>query len=248
MNLFPFLFITACLSCNSQEIERDIVLINVDTLDRTGIADEITIINSFSPKVIAIDLQFSYDTKYDQDTRLIQALDYVKNLVMISKIENYNGFDTEYRRFTLGSLPDYTTNAKIGFGNTILEKDELQTLRRFSTHEKVNGEIVYHFAIRTAMVFDSTIAMNFVKRNSKIIDVDYLNGARKFNIFSSSEVLNRRISKKDIEGKIVMIGFLGPGNEDKFFTPLNRKIRPYETDMYGLEYLANIVAQVLESG
>jgi CHASE2 domain-containing sensor protein len=41
-----------------------------------------------------------------------------------------------------------------------------------------------------------------------------------------------------------MIGFLGPGDQDKFITPLNTN--PNEPDMYGLEYLANIVAQVLE--
>jgi CHASE2 domain-containing sensor protein len=57
--------------------------------------------------------------------------------------------------------------------------------------------------------------------------------------------LNGNITKKDIEGKIVMFGFLGPGNEDKFFSPLNTN--PNEPDMYGLEYLANVVAQVLEN-
>ena len=41
-----------------------------------------------------------------------------------------------------------------------------------------------------------------------------------------------------------MLSFLGPGNEDKFFTPLNTDNK--NPDMYGIEYLANIVAQVLE--
>lgn len=41
-----------------------------------------------------------------------------------------------------------------------------------------------------------------------------------------------------------MISFLGPGDEDKFYTPLNTN--PGEPEMYDLECLANIVAQVLE--
>lgn len=245
VKLFLFCFIITALSCNSQIAERDIVLINVDTINRNGITREISIVNSLNPKVIAIDLQFSNDTEYDQDTRLIQALDKCKNLIMASVIENYTGDGVEYKRFTYGSLPDYRTNAKTGFINALPERDEFQTLKRFSIVEKVNGDYEYHFGVRTAMAYDSLKAMDFVKSNPRIIDIDYQGGRRKFKAFSAFEVLNKKVSRKDIEGKIVLMGYVGPSDEDKFFSPLNKKTKPYKPDIYGLEYLANIVAQVL---
>lgn len=233
-------------SCNLHHVEQNIVLINVDTLDREGIANQISIINSLKPKVIALDLQFSTDTEYDKDTHLIQELDHCKNLVMLSIIENYTGEDIEYKRFEYGSLPDYATNAKTGFGNAILEKDEFQTLKRFSILEKVNVGYEYHFAIRTAMQFDSLKTMGFIKGKSRIIDVDYKDGKRKFKSFSANDILNKNLSEEDINGKIILMGYIGPTDEDKFYTPLNNKKNPIKPDMYGLVFMANIISQTLE--
>jgi len=242
-----FFFIAIVLSCNSQTVERDIVLINVENLDRAGIADEITTINSFDPKVIAIDLQFSSHTEYDKDTRLIQAFDKCNNLIMVSIIEDYNGEDVVYTNgFTFGSLPVYLINAQTGFANTILEKDEHQTLKSFSIVENMDGFNEYHFGVRTAMAFDSLKTMAFVKDNPRIIDIDYQSGKRKFKTFSASDVFNKKVTRKDIEGKIILIGYVGPTDEDKFFSPFNKRAKPNKPDVYGLEYYAYVITQVLK--
>jgi CHASE2 domain-containing sensor protein len=232
-------------SCKSQSAESDIVLVNVGSNDREGIAKQISAINFYNPKVIAIDLQFFNDTEYSKDSFLSNELSKCKEVVMASLIGDYSEMNTQHKWFANESEPWFLINAKTGFINTILEKDEFQTLKRFSIVEKVKGETEYHFAIQTTLLFDSLKATEFIKSNPKIINVDYRNGTRKFKTFSASEAINNKLTKKDIEGKIVMLGFLGPGNEDKFFTPLNAN--PNEPDMYGLEYLANVVAQVLES-
>ncbi len=244
-NLLIFFFLTATVTCNSQTTERDIVLINTDTLDRKGIAEEVTIINSLHPKVIAIDLQFYGNKNYFNDNLLFLALDKCKNLVMIRIIGNYTGNDVEYKRFIYGSMPEFLIGAKTGFANTLID-DKFQTLRRFSIVENVHGDSEYNFAVRIAMAVDSLKAMNFVKSNPRIVDVDYRDGKNKFKTFSAEEVLGKKIKRADIAGKIVMMGFLGPGDKDKFFTPLNKRTVPAEPDMYGLEYFANIVVQVLK--
>ncbi|MBL7858547.1 MAG: CHASE2 domain-containing protein [Cyclobacteriaceae bacterium] len=240
-----WLFINTTFCCNSQNAERDIILINVDTLDRIGIANLVKVINKQEPKVIAIDLQFVHSTEYSKDWLLFNELSKCKSLVMSSLIGDYTGEEIEYKRFVEESQPQFLTNAKTGFTNTVTERDGFETLRRFSTKELVDGQIEYHFAIRIVMEYDSTKAMNFVRQSPKIVFVDYKGGQRKFKTLLSTEVLNRKRSLGEIKGKIVMLGFLGPGNEDKFYTPLNKDSK--EPDMYGLEYLAHILAQVLES-
>ena len=94
------------------------------------------------------------------------------------------------------------------------------------------------------MQFDSLRTNKFIKTHDRLVDIDFKNGERKFKIFTFQNVLTNKLTKGDIEGKIVMLGFLGPGTQDKHISPLNSN--PNEPDMYGLEYLAHIVAQILE--
>ena len=79
-----------------------------------------------------------------------------------------------------------------------------------------------------------------------VVMVDYKEGRRTFVKISPEDVFGGKVKRKDIEDKIVLIGFLGPGDDDKFFTPLRDKLAPIEPDMYGVEYLANVTAQILE--
>jgi len=248
MKVLPF-FVLLAIRCICQP-EKDIVLVNVGNLDRAGIAREVLILDSLDPRAIAIDIQFSSSHYDERDAKLSSALLKCKNLIMASLIKNVG----EKIMVFPGSRPEFhSPHRKTGFINTVLENDGRRTLKRFTVWEEESfvtrsiGKrwIEYHFAVRTAMVSDSLKAMRFVKNHPKIVDVDYKGGKRKFKKYSTEEVLGGKLTRKEIEGKIVILSFFGPGNEDKFFTPLNTN--PKEPDMYGGEYLAHIVAQVLES-
>lgn len=245
VKLIFVLFIGIQLSCSSQIAENNIVLIGVDTLDREGISKVISIVNGLKPQVIAIDVQFVNETDHKKDWSLFNELTKCKNLIMGSAIWNYTGKDLTYDRFFNETEPQFLINAKTGFTNAIFTNDKHHKLIKFSSHEKVNGNLQYHFSIAVAMAFDSLKAVHFVKNSPKVVDIDFRNGKRKFKTFPSSDILGRKLTFEDIEGKIVMLGFLGPGDEDKFFTPLNTKSDV--PDMYGLEYLANVTAQILET-
>lgn len=163
---------------------------------------------------------------------------------MASLMGDFDEITNDYNTFVNESEPQFLEGAKTGFINTVLENDELNTLKRFFVSGVVTGKKEYHFSVQIAMLYDSIKTMEFIQQNNNIVDVDYKYGNRKFKKISPREVLSEKITKEDIEGKIVIMGFLGPGNEDKFYTPLNKN--PNEPDMYGVEYLANIVAQILE--
>jgi len=230
-------------SCHSQSIENNIILINTGPYNKGTIAKLISKVNAFNPKVISLDIAFPYYDGSNDDINLSTTLDRCNNLVMATTIES----DESGVYFALTSSGQFTpVNKKTGFVSAQVEKDQVEIPKQFMVWQKdFNEDIEYHFSIRTAMSFDSLKTMSFLKNNPQTVDVNYKNGKRKFKTFSASDVLNGKLTKKDIEGKIVMLGFLGPGDQDKFFTPFN--INPNEPDMYGLEYLANIVAQVLES-
>lgn len=247
------LFVLPSVSCYPQNQDRWIVIINVENSSRLDIANALRILDSFKPKVISVDLQFSSNKDYDSDSSLVDALWSAKNLVMVSIIEDssgtYTGISPSHRyEFAYGSLPEFIPfEAKTGYPHTLFEADEFQTVKRFSAFEKVGDKIEYHFAIQTAMIFDSLKTNLFLKRNSKTINIDYKKTAyNKIVRFSIYDLLNNKISKDQIEDKIILIGFVGPGNKDKYFTSLNSQNPPKSPDMYGLEILACIILQILD--
>jgi CHASE2 domain-containing sensor protein len=232
-------------SCLAQNGDNRILLVNAETLDRKGIASLISVINLNGPKVIAIDLKFIAESDYESNWLLFNELSSCKNLVLPSVIGGYiAGKHIDYTQFVDEPEPQFLVYAKTGFVNAMQDVSDLRKVKQFSTNEMVKGEIEYHFSVRTAMCFDSLKALSFVAKNPRIVDIDYKDGERKFKVFSASDILSGKFAKKDIFEKIVLIGFLGPGDDDKFFTPLNTN--PTQPDMYGVENLANIISQILE--
>jgi len=206
-------------------------------------------INMLNPKVISLDIAFRTYAGNADDKSLFFALRRTKTLILPAEISN-EGLDYYGREMVSvyrSCAAEFSVpNSKSGFVSAEEEDDvdRPQVPRQFIVWQKgTYGEDIYHhFSVTTAMMFDSLKTSSFIRNHERIVDVDYERGNRKFKVFSAHEVLKGKLKKEDIEGKIIMMGFLGPGNEDKFFTPWNSSGIP---DMYGLEYLANVVAQVL---
>lgn len=246
--------LTMC--CKSQgtinSVTDEIVIVNIGKRFRVGVVNEIAIINSLAPKVIALDLYFASQENPYSDSLLSATLSSCKNLVMMSLIQGYAGDTVKSYDQLFGTLPQFLHSSKIGFANSILDEDEFNTLRKFSIHEEVSGETIYHFAIRAAMEYDSLKTMKFIQDRPRVIDVDYIGNEKVFKTFSDFDVFDGKVTREDIEGKIVLFGYLGPYDgydkaidEDRFFSPLNPRIEPYKSDMYGVVVHANIIAQVL---
>src|ERR1035437_5757045 len=70
------------LDQQQETVSRDIVLINIDTLDRHGIARELEIIQKLHPKVIGLDVHFDSLKNHPEDSILAARLRTIPNLVM----------------------------------------------------------------------------------------------------------------------------------------------------------------------
>jgi len=232
----------------AQFVNDKIVLINVEKIDKGRMAKGFVEVIKLNPKVISIDVALRY-RKVKEDLELMEALDRCDKIVFPTSI-HYLGKDA-YDKDILSFVSECdlvfrSINAKSGYVSAEMEKDKGSVPKKIILRMDVDGYQFpqYHFSMRTAMKFDSLKTLNFVNKHGVEVDFDYKNGTRRFKSFSLSEVLEGKLTKKDIEGKIVMFGFLGPGDVDKFFSP--RNLNHKERDIYGVEYLANIVAQILE--
>ncbi|MFN8890617.1 MAG: CHASE2 domain-containing protein, partial [Cyclobacteriaceae bacterium] len=95
----------------------------------------------------------------------------------------------------------------------------------------------------TALSYDSLSTMNFIRRHPKIVDVDYLGNMEAFTWYSAKDVLDGKLKREEISGKIVIVGALSIFDDDRFHTPIN--IDDSKSDMFGVIYLANVVNQIL---
>jgi|GEM_PF-1439983 len=261
--LFIILTLTGELKA---QCESNIVLIDVGLNNREEIAKMISKINSLNPKVISIAFEFpersasinnnlnenTYVSITGDDQTLQRALTECSHKLVLSVTMEKRKFKSgEVSKSFKGNDPRIMPfGIRVGFTNIEeIGKDSVSNLKYFPVYEKIKKntfggvvvKTVYQFGIRTAMVYDSMKTMNFINKNHRMVELDK---NRKFFVkFSQEDFTKERLLLKDIEGKIIMIGFMGPGNADKYFSPWNKT--QDAPDIYGVEYQAHVVAQVL---
>lgn len=151
-------------------------------------------------------------------------------------------------------------------------QEDVKIARTIIPQMLVNGKRELAFSTRVAMSYDSLKTEQYLARNKeeeiinfrgnievlqlrvhdlKSDDTGTSNFATMFSVIDYEDVFSENFDSLFFKDKIVMIGFLGkylgaPNWEDKFYTPLNKKIGGRANpDMFGLVVHANIVAMIL---
>src|SRR5262249_28575032 len=136
----------------------------------------------------------------------------------------------------------------------------------------VNGKDHLAFSVQVAMQYDSAITNKFLARkkkeelinfrgNMEVMQLGYdtekndeTNASKYPTMFATldaEQILRGEFVPAMFEDKIVMMGYLGdylgaPAWEDKFFTPLNKRVAGRANpDMFGLVLHANAVCMIL---
>ncbi|MFH1050222.1 MAG: CHASE2 domain-containing protein [bacterium] len=238
---------------NKIEKDTNIVLVNIGTLNRQGIADLINIINAYEPKVIGIDSFFRKPKSGNQDSALAQALSEVKNLVLVSEaihLDDDFKFDT-----MLYSNEMFSKYAHNSYANIITDdKSGFRVVRSISPREYVNDSLCLFFAVEVAKQVAPDKVRKFLERDNEF---EYVNFKRniysgKFTALDCDYVIQNKEKLSFIKNKIVLMGFLGPDIEtlvfeDIFFTPMNKHyLGKAIPDMYGVVIHANTITMILD--
>jgi len=151
-------------------------------------------------------------------------------------------------------------------------QDDVKQCRAFVPTYKVNDQDENAFAVQMCMMFDSAKTKRFLARKKKEEIINYrgnieiqdirLKAVREketsttryplmFYAVDADQLLNGEVLPDLFTNSIVIVGFLGayfgdPSWNDKYFTPLNRKVAGRANpDMFGVVVHANIVAMIL---
>ena len=233
------------------QADTNIVLVNLDNLSRYDLARQINIINSYNPKVVALDAFFQVEKEHHSDSILAAALSRCQNLVIASRLENYNEkkeiFDT-----LLTSINLFNRYASNGFAN--LPNDEevsFKTIREFRPTSLVKDTMVTSLAAKIVEKYDPNAFQLLMNRKSGIEKINYVGNYNNFYFLDADQVLSGNEDFSFIRNKIVLIGFIEidinkKTFEDIFFTPLNERYAGKSfPDMYGAVIQANIISMIL---
>lgn len=259
------------------EIDTNIVIVNIGNLPRGLIAQQIMTLNHFKPKVIALDIIFScefrdsiscpgaYDTlgtmMFGEAVRQAEG-----KMVMAHKLwqKKYDSNSEIYDSLEHSDDP-LREGAYEGFVNLDTDADtqeDLKICRSFNPTMTVNGTRELAFAVKIAMLYDSSAAKEFLSRGNVKETINYRGNivdwhsassyAGRYAVLDWDQALDTSSFVGGmIKDKIVILGFLGSDLrdtswDDKFITPLNKnyagKTRP---DMYGVAVHANAVSMIL---
>ena len=112
---------------------------------------------------------------------------------------------------------------------------------------KDKGQIHEAFALKLAKRSKPELNASFGVNES--IPIEYSRTLEKYVRINGSDLIELPISEFDLPNKIILLGYIGPSEEDMYRTPLRfleeRKLEHDQPDTYGLVIIANQIRTFL---
>lgn len=256
-------------------MEENIVLVNIGPLTRQGIAEQIRILDKYKPKAIGIDSFFKGFVGDTLGTlSLASAITTAQtDIVMVSSVKQSDSLAAYHEGEEIYDIlylsdPMFTSNVDFAIANLDTEaafQQDVKICRQFPPSRTLLGKDDEYFAFGAILAskIDSTVLEDLSERGNEFEVINYRGDFynffdpdttefRRFGALDYDEVLYENFDPNFIKDKVVILGFMGNDFtdlyswEDKFFTPLNKKVAGRATpDMYGPVIHANIASMVL---
>jgi len=217
-------------------MDPDIVIINIEHGDRAFIGDLLLKIDSCQPQIIAIDSWFIDEQNHAKDSVLEKALLSIENDIL-----GY-GFDFDNRKI-VNSHQKFRNLVKYE-GHTILHMIG-QFSSNFIPQITIDNVVNTNIALRILEMWQPGYKSPY--KIDELVPIHFTLTLDQIRHINGSEFIPKKHAST-VSGKIVLLGYIGPSDEDKHFTPI-RNVLPYEEgkpDTYGVVILANQIRTLLE--
>lgn len=210
--------------------DTDITLVNIGEADRKVIADYITTIQSHKPAVLGIDVLFFEEKDWYGDSTLEEALSISMNDILAASIDKELNVKKPY--------PGFSERSETGIV-------EFKEVGAFTSHItpvwKVKDSIYEDFSLKILKKWKPGFEIDIKPNRS--IPVKFSRQQNQFRIIHG-EILNE-IDPVIITNKIVLLGYIGPSEEDMHFTPIEL-IDENSPGTYGVIIVANAIRTLIE--
>lgn len=246
MKLLFALLLSILFACNSKkadqqtaqtkEFDPDIVLINIGNTDRVGIATLLAKVSKCNPILIGLDIVFFKEKKEEEDSVLESVLKIVNNDILAY------AFDMEGKEER--PIPKFRKQVS---GEGYVNTDEIEgVISHFTPIKEINGNFYESFALTIVKHWKPDLPQDKLVAN-KSIPILFRRTLDQYYHFTAKDLLQPEVCER-LNNKIVILGFLGPGEEDKHLIPSVNNDSPSKgiKDTYGPVIIANTIRTLLE--
>jgi CHASE2 domain-containing sensor protein len=231
-------------SVANNHVDTNIVLVNIEDLDREGITNLINKVDEGNPKVIGLDVFFSREIKTPHDSLLWKTLFRLRDKIVMAVTSTENQHAKQY--WTVPTI-------KTGHAGLLTNENNTEVIRKFEPFLEGDSGSTISFSAALVKMFDPDAYNHLTYRNNQQERIHYIGNGNAFQMIQAKEILNASSNHLNLfNQKIVIIGFSGNkiqcfnDMDDAFFTPVgfdfNVNRRP---DMHGMIIHANITSMIL---
>ena len=209
-----------------------IILINIKEYGRDSITAILNHLANCNPKTIGLNARFQVFTGSKTDSLLADAIR-LTGKVVLSDSRNSKNQILESHYF-------FSSNANKN-GMMILSGENDIATKYMPLYEDSHGQRL-SFPFHLAFAFDPDKAETIFKdfRVNGYRNIVYRKTLQEFTVLAEDEIYC-----ENVDGKIVILGVLGPGDEDLVRTPLDEATGNSESKTRGTVIAANIVLDIL---
>lgn len=187
-----------------RDIDDRIAIININGLDREGIASVLDLMPLLQPAAVGLDVAFI--EPHADDSHLLSAIKECPNLVLPVALGHNRASD----RFSLAETSFFadSTAAHIPVGATNLPaRYAKSTIREFRTYFPLkspvgrNSDSIPSFAVAVASMGQPSVAADLRQRGNALETINY--PSRSFRVFTPEEIAD---NAHLIAGRIILIG------------------------------------------
>ena len=227
----------------NKQVNQEIILVNVQHLNRPQLTTLIEKVEKQKPKVIGVDVIFDHEKELLSDKKLWKALQ-PENVVSAYAIQD--------REFIKNHPRMGVFRHKLGYANFNFDTYN-SVIRNFQAKKNFEGFEYHSFGLRVAQQYlgrQKKLEWDGIRKKS--IPINYSGGREHYFSFDADEIL-KSDSIPILKNRIVLLGYLGTpmGNphdiEDRHFTPLNQEfVGKSAPDTFGIVVHANIIEMLIE--
>ena len=246
MRFLFVLIIGIFFACNSKKvykevvrtdkIDPDIILINIGNSNRTEIAALLLDIEKCSPLMVGIDVIFPRHRQSLEDSILAIAIEKISNDILAYRFDSAGKEEISIDKFRKFARDE---------GYVDLDRRE-GVSSHFTPIKKVDGKLYESFALKVIKQWKPEFKYNLTV--DKSVPILFQRSQQQYYYFVKEDLLDKNVCEL-LKNKIVLVGYLGPGDEDKQYTPIrsNDKNQEGKPDTYGLVIQANAIRTILEN-
>jgi CHASE2 domain-containing sensor protein len=227
-------------------LDTNVVIINIGTADRQGLAELLDKTAAGEPRVMGLDVVFEGPRDPYSDSVISAAIQRHPNLVITNRI------DWDDTSEILKGQYFSPITAHKGYGNLIGDsKNEKRTIRLYSPFEIIGKDTIESFTSVLLRQYNPEVYRKLEKRHKQVEMINYARHTDQYFIIQGEDLLAGDVDLSRVKNKIALLGYINTSPfdiEDKWFSPMNERFAGKSIpDMNGIIIHANIISMVLEN-